>query len=88
MGFLSDRKLSDDMLDNVTGGTEIVSENMKCPVDGCSVTYSRTVKYNGLNTPLYICRQCNREYSTAQINGYENLKIDYTTVGSANAMFC
>ena len=80
--------INDEQLSEISGGVaeEGSYKVSTCPVPGCGgeLKYSRNTRYMGGNLTLYKCNKCNREFSSAQANGTEDLSVNYTGVGNDN----
>ncbi len=78
--------INDESMKNISGGIAEEGEVTQklCPVCKKPVVFSRTTRYQGGTMTLYKCPVCNREFSLTQINGQENLAVNYTGLGNDN----
>ena len=78
---LNDLELNPDDLEGVSGGTGDSQEWLHCPIHkGNIVIRKDNGRYMGGNLTRYKCKFCNRLYSLSQIEGAEDLTMDYTNI--------
>ena len=81
---VNDLELNLDDLEGVSGGTGDSQDHLICPVHTKNpkriVIQFDNVRYQGGNLTRYKCLLCNRLYSLNQVEGTEDLTIDYTNI--------
>jgi hypothetical protein len=74
-------ELNLDELACVSGGTSDSQKKFHCPVHtNRSVIHYDNGRYKGGNLTRYKCARCTRLYSLTQVEGSEDLTIDYTNI--------
>ena len=72
---LLNAELNDEQLETIAGGAKLPEK--RCPVHQCAVSYYDSIHAGG-NLTRYKCPQCTRLYSLPQVQGVEDLTVDYT----------
>ena len=77
----NDIALNLDDLEGVSGGAGSSQRTLHCPVHlNQKVTRHDHGRYEGGNLTRYQCAKCSRLFSLGQVQGIEDLTIDYTNI--------